>query len=61
MFRVTAQQLSMREGRVRCGHCRTVFDGIAALVSLAPSARNERDDSELDELALGPPTVTLRT
>ena len=61
VFRVTAQQLSMREGRVRCGHCRTVFDGIAALVSLAPSARNERDDSELDELALGPPTVTLRS
>jgi predicted Zn finger-like uncharacterized protein len=36
IFRVTAQQLEMRAGQVRCGHCRTVFDGVGALISLAP-------------------------
>ena len=58
IFRVTPQQLAMRSGQVRCGHCRTVFDGIASLVSLAPIPRPE---PELDESALGPPTVTLRS
>ncbi|HEY1460171.1 MAG TPA: zinc-ribbon and DUF3426 domain-containing protein [Casimicrobiaceae bacterium] len=58
VFRVTPQQLSMRAGQVRCGHCRTVFDGVRALVSLAPHAHEE---PELDEIAMGPPTVTLRS
>jgi len=58
IFRVTSQQLSMRAGQVRCGHCRTVFDGVAALVSLAPQPNEE---PELDEIARGPPTVTLRS
>jgi predicted Zn finger-like uncharacterized protein len=31
-FRVQAAQLSARAGRVRCGKCSTVFDGVAALV-----------------------------
>ena len=56
IFRVTPQQLAMRAGQVRCGHCHTVFDGVAALVSLAPQAREE---FPLDEASLGPPTVTL--
>ncbi|HEV3241168.1 MAG TPA: DUF3426 domain-containing protein [Casimicrobiaceae bacterium] len=60
IFRVTPQQLAMRGGKVRCGHCRTVFDGIAELLSLAPRPRSERTEPELDEAALGPPTVTLR-
>ena len=34
MFRVTAAQLESREGQVRCGHCRAVFDANAELVSL---------------------------
>lgn len=58
IFRVTPQQLAMRSGQVRCGHCRTVFDGVAALVSLAPRPRPE---PELDDAALGPATVTLRS
>jgi predicted Zn finger-like uncharacterized protein len=57
IFRVTAQQLGMRAGRVRCGHCQTVFNGVAELVSLAP----RHQEPEFDEAALGPPTVTLRT
>ncbi|HEX5865030.1 MAG TPA: DUF3426 domain-containing protein [Casimicrobiaceae bacterium] len=60
IFRVTSQQLTMRGGQVRCGHCHTVFNGVAALLSLAPRPHGERDEPELDEDALGPPTVTLR-
>ena len=59
VFRVKPEQLALRAGQVRCGHCKTVFDGIAQVVSLAPS-RSARDDPPLDESALGPPTVTLR-
>jgi predicted Zn finger-like uncharacterized protein len=58
IFRVTSQQLAMRAGQVRCGHCQTVFDGVAALVSLAPQAREEFPQ---DEFSRGPPTVTLRS
>jgi predicted Zn finger-like uncharacterized protein len=60
VFRVTPQQLALRGGQVRCGHCRTVFDGNAQLISLAPLPRTE-DDAHADELAAGPPTVTLRS
>ncbi|HTS21906.1 MAG TPA: zinc-ribbon and DUF3426 domain-containing protein [Casimicrobiaceae bacterium] len=59
IFRVTPQQLALRDGQVRCGHCHTVFDGVVALLSLAPRPR-EREEPALDEGALGPPTVTLR-
>jgi predicted Zn finger-like uncharacterized protein len=58
IFRVTPQQLAMRAGQVRCGHCHTVFDGVGALVSLAPQPREE---FPLDEASMGPPTVTLRS
>ena len=60
IFRVTPQQLALRGGQVRCGHCRTVFDGNAHLISLAPTPRTAAD-AEHDELAAGPPTVTLRS
>jgi predicted Zn finger-like uncharacterized protein len=55
IFRVTEPQLALRDGQVRCGHCRTVFDGRAALVSLAGQPEASDDEAEL-----GPPTVTLR-
>ena len=61
IFRVTQQQLALRGGQVRCGHCHTVFNGIAALVSLDLRAHPERSEPVLDEAALGPPTVTLRS
>lgn len=60
IFRVTPQQLALRDGQVRCGHCRTVFDGNAQLISLAPTPRTAAE-VEQDELAAGPPTVTLRS
>jgi predicted Zn finger-like uncharacterized protein len=36
VFRVKPEQLALRGGQVRCGHCKTVFDGVAQAVSLAP-------------------------
>jgi predicted Zn finger-like uncharacterized protein len=60
IFRVTPAQLALREGQVRCGHCHTVFNGAASLISLAPQARPQRTEPEYDDPALGPPTVTLR-
>ena len=60
VFRVTPAQLALRDGQVRCGHCRTVFDGYAQMISLAPMPR-ESTEAERDDLALGPPTVTLRS
>jgi predicted Zn finger-like uncharacterized protein len=58
VFRVTPEQLALRNGQVRCGHCRAVFDGRAQAISLAPSAQPAVDD---DDLARGPATVTLRS
>ncbi len=60
VFRVTPQQLAMRAGQVRCGHCKMIFDGNAALVSLAPRPQTNEERAQDDEAALGPPTVTLR-
>ena len=33
-FNVTPEQLFARDGRVRCGHCKAVFDGLVNLTSL---------------------------
>lgn len=60
IFRVTEPQLALRQGQVRCGHCRTVFNGRDELIALDPPALDGHDD-EPDELAAGPPTVTLRS
>ena len=60
IFRVTLAQLAIRAGQVRCGHCKTVFDGNEQLISLAPPSRDDGDDG-YDESTLGPPTVTLRS
>jgi predicted Zn finger-like uncharacterized protein len=58
VYRVTLEQLALRDGQVRCGHCLTIFDGNAQMISLAPRVGIP---TEPDELALGPPTVTLRS
>src|SRR5262245_51338263 len=59
IFRVTEGQLALRAGQVRCGHCRTVFNGREELIALDAPSFNA--DEEQDELAAGPPTVTLRS
>lgn len=60
IFRVTPAQLEARAGKVRCGHCRVVFDGGAHLISLAPRQPGAAPDVVHDEAAQGPPTITLR-
>jgi predicted Zn finger-like uncharacterized protein len=60
VFRVTAAQLALREGQVRCGHCRAVFDANDHFV-LLDDATAERQPDPDDELARGRPTVTLRS
>ena len=59
VFRVSAAQLALREGQVRCGHCRAVFDANDQRVAL--DAPRGDDDGWSDELAAGRPTVTLRS
>ena len=59
VFRVTSEQLALRGGQVRCGHCKCAFDGVEERVSLAPPAFDD-DEAPVDEAAQGPPTVTLR-
>ena len=59
IFRVTESQLALRDGQVRCGHCQTVFNGREHFLSLAPKPRGTEPGA--DELALGPPTATLRS
>lgn len=59
IFRVTEPQLALRDGQVRCGHCRTVFNGREELIDLDPPSVTE--PPEEDELLRGPPTVTLRS
>ena len=59
IFRVTEPQLALRDGQVRCGHCRTVFNGREELIDLDPPAVTE--PPEEDELMRGRPTVTLRS
>lgn len=52
-FNVTPEQLFARDGRVRCGQCRQVFDGLVNLTSLealeagVPPPLAEASDAEL--------------
>jgi predicted Zn finger-like uncharacterized protein len=50
-FRVQAAQLAQRSGRVRCGKCSTVFDGVASLSEPA-GARDESTSEPSPQLAL---------
>ena len=60
VFRVTPAQLELREGQVRCGHCRAVFDANDHFVSLDAGPAPDDFDAT-DELMMGRPTVTLRS
>ena len=59
VFRVTGAQLALREGQVRCGHCRAVFDANDHFITLDVVA--PEDFGADDELLRGRPTVTLRS
>jgi predicted Zn finger-like uncharacterized protein len=56
VYRVTGEQLAQRGGRVRCGHCQVVFDGVAELVApAAPEAFTGRDQTPPGPQSLSPP------
>ena len=57
-FRVQATQLAQRGGRVRCGKCSTVFDGVASL-SEPVRAREPVQTEPSPQLALFEPSVTM--
>ena len=54
-FRVQAAQLAQRGGRVRCGKCSTVFDGVASLSEPA-AARDDSPREPSPQLALFEPS-----
>jgi predicted Zn finger-like uncharacterized protein len=45
-FRVQPAQLSARGGKVRCGKCANVFDGVAALVAEGAASQNAVAEAE---------------
>ena len=58
VFRVQAAQLAQRGGRVRCGKCSTVFDGVASLSEPGP-AREPVQNEPSPQLALFEPSEAL--
>ena len=50
-FKVLPAQLSARGGRVRCGKCSTVFDGLANLVSAEIAADYEEDSARVSPVS----------
>lgn len=60
VFRVTSEQLALRAGQVRCGQCKTVFDGLAQQVSVATPLRSDDRAAPMDEATRNAPTVTWR-
>ncbi len=61
-FRVSQQQLQAQNGRVRCGTCMTVFDGLNALVTLPapetpPQAAGTSDSGGFKLQPVTPATV----
>lgn len=61
LFRVTLAQLEARAGHARCGHCSTVFDARAALVSDSVSTAAERDFAAALESEMLYPVDTSKT
>ena len=43
-FRITSEQIQVRQGRVRCGHCGEIFDAMATMESDEESDFPQRDD-----------------
>ncbi len=68
-FRVTAEQLKLRAGRVRCGECQHVFNALDTLIeepalviaSHPPSAREPEPAPAGDQEIAVPPAPTLES
>src|SRR6476659_7241395 len=60
VFRVTPAQLALRDGQVRCGHCRAVFDANDHFVTLDIVAPEEFGaDDELLPVSAGDATPPM--
>ena len=67
VFRVTSEQLRLKAGKVRCGHCQTLFNAFDQLVVETPTAETPVvpfsipvEPSKIQEpSALGPETVMV--
>ena len=57
VFRVSAAQLALREGQVRCGTCRAVFD--ANRERVGPDSPRAEEPDEPEQLAADETAVTL--
>ncbi len=55
VFRVTPAQLALREGQVRCGHCRAVFDANDHFVALGAGSRDDDPGSRTNSRWDAPP------
>jgi predicted Zn finger-like uncharacterized protein len=53
-FRVTPEQLKVRQGQVRCGQCRRVFDALRALAENAARAQQAASRPQEAQPASGP-------
>jgi predicted Zn finger-like uncharacterized protein len=59
-YDVTADQLRLRDGLVRCGHCSHVFDGFACLKDSLPTLTRKVSSQAPDQTAMGS-TPVLKT
>lgn len=57
LFRVTPQQLQAREGKVRCGRCALVFDGIKMLAAMPDQSASELPEAAPASDAAAPSSV----
>jgi predicted Zn finger-like uncharacterized protein len=53
-FRITPEQLTQRQGKVRCGNCSGVFDAFKSLGTLADEPLPEMPESTLASVPSGP-------
>jgi len=60
-FRVTPDQLKARQGRVRCGECRAVFNALDTLVDATPAAASAEIARHDDRAALVPESTAVDT
>src|SRR5262245_34968683 len=58
VYRVTPEQLAVRGGQVRCGQCRTIFDGVAQQIGHTPPEDADADDDVAVDVDV-PPSATV--
>ena len=54
VFRVTSEQLRLKAGKVRCGHCQAVFNAFEEFLPDTPAAGGVSTPTEVDQIELTP-------